>query len=357
VSPVARMAAGAALALLGCHHPADEAAHEAPVAVHCEAPKPVAIDDTVALRGRIQPPPGGDLPIASQVAGRVAVVPVHEGDVIQAGDVVAILDDANTRDALRQAQAAVEQAQATSTSATAALERTKALVARGIAPKQELEEATAKAAESKANVAASAAAADLARRTLGRIAVRSSFAGLVTKVWRGPGALVDGTAATPIVQLAATNALEFVADATGSELLSVHEGDPVRGTLGDGGDFAGTVRVRARSLDPATGLGTVRIAVASSPEGVLIGAYGRAVVTSGHRTDVPTLPSAALRGSVADGAEVAVCAKDKIELRAIKTGWRGDDRFEVVDGLKPDEKIAVDHVLGLENDTPIAEAK
>jgi RND family efflux transporter MFP subunit len=349
---------GVACALAwGCQKPVVEAEHEEPVAVHCEGAKPEGVDDTIALRGRVAPPPGADLPVASQVGGRVAEVPVHEGDVIQAGDVVAVLDGANSRDVLRQAEAAVAQAQATVANADATLARTKALVGRGIAPKQELEDATAKAAEARANIAAQVAAADLARRTLGRIVVRSSFAGVVTRVWRGAGALVDGTAATPIAQLAATSALEFVADATEAELAGVHEGDAARGTFNEGGDFEGVVRVRARALDPATGLGTVRIAIAKADVGALMGAYGRAVVTSRHRDGVPTLPSAALRGAIADGAEVAVCNGGRVEIRTVQTGWRGDERFELVSGLKPGEKVAVDHVLGLEDDTPIAEAK
>jgi RND family efflux transporter MFP subunit len=349
----------AALALVACKHAGDEAEHEAPVAVHCEATKAQSVDDTVTLRGRIQPPPGGDLPVASQVAGRVASVAVHEGDVIKAGDVVAILDDANTRDALRQAEAAVAQTQASEANAETTLARTKALVGRGIAPKQELDDAIAKSGEAKANVAAAIAAADLARRTLGRVAVRSSFAGVVTKLWRGPGALVDGTAATPIAQLAATSAIELSADATGRELAAVHEGDVVHGSLGLGeaGDLEGTVRVRARALDPATGLGTVRIALTKAPDGVPIGAYARAVLVVAHRDGVATLPASALRGAIADGAEVAVCKDGKIELREVKVGWRDDERFEVAEGVKPDERVAVDHVLGLEDGTAITEAK
>jgi multidrug efflux pump subunit AcrA (membrane-fusion protein) len=117
------------------------------------------------------------------------------------------------------------------------------------------------------------------------------------------------------------------------------------------------VRVRARALDPATGLGTVRVAVTKAPDGVLIGTFGRAVLQTGHRDNVPTLPSAALRGAVADGAEVAVCKDGKASLRPVKVGWRSEERFEVTDGVKPDEKVAIDHVLGLEDETPIAEAK
>jgi RND family efflux transporter MFP subunit len=350
-----------ALVLLGasaCHRgEAAEADHAGPVAVHCEAPKAQAVDDTLALRGRLQPPPGGDLPVASQVAGRIAQVSVHEGDVIRNGDVVATVDDANTRDALHQAEAAVAQAQAADANASATFERTKALVARGIAAKQELDDALAKSGEAKANVAAANAAADLARRTLGRVAIRSSFAGVVTKVWRGPGALVDGTAATPVVQLAATNALEFVADVTGEELARISEGNPVHGTLGDGGDFEGTVRIRARSLDPATGLGSLRVTLTKAPDGTPIGGYGRAIVVVGHKPDARTLPATALRGAVADGAEVAVCKGGKVELRTLKVGWRDDERFEVTAGLEDGERVATDHVLGLDDGTAITETK
>jgi HlyD family secretion protein len=346
-----------AWAMIGCHGGSKEVERETPIAIHCEAIAPRAIDETVTLRGRVQLPPGGDLPVASQVPGRVARVPVNEGDVLRLGDVVAVLDDANTRDSLRQAEASIDQARAAEANAAATLTRTKALVARGIAPAQELEDTTAKAQEAKANVAAMIAAGDLARRTLGRVAVRATFAGVVTKVWRGPGALVDGTAATPIVQVAASDVIEFAADATSAELANVHEGDAVKGSVGRGGDFEGVVRVRSRALDPATGLGVARITITKSASTSIIGAYGRAVVTSAHRDDVPTLPASALRGAVADGAEVAVCAKNKIEVRAVKIGWRDDERFEVLEGVKPGEKVAVDHVLGLENDTPFEEAK
>jgi RND family efflux transporter MFP subunit len=344
------------LALGACHgSAADSIESRTPLRVRCEAPRTQAIDETVALRGRIQPPPGGDLPVASQVAGRLAQVAVREGEVVRQGDVIATVDDANTRDILRQADAALAQAQATAANAKATLERTRALVARGIAARQELDDATGKAAEAQAGVASSVAAADLARRTLGRVVIRSTFAGLVTRVWRGAGALVDGTAAMPVVQLAATTAAEFVADATGPDLVRVKEGDVVHGTLTDGAAFTGAVITRARALDPATGLGAVRIAVSKLDDTVPIGAYGRVVVQVDHREAVRTLPASALRGAVSDGAEVAVCKDGKIEIRAVHVGWRDDDRFEV-DSLTDVEHVAVEHVLGLQDGMAIDEA-
>lgn len=352
-----RLAAFLLVAAAACKHPEAES-EPAPVVVRCVSAKAEPLDETLSLRGRVEPPPGGDLPVASQVSGRVVSVSVHEGQRVSMGDVVATVDGAASADALRQADAAVAQAKAAQANADATLERTKALVARGVAAKQEQDDAVARADAAKAGVAAAEAAADQARRTLGRVQVRSSFEGVVTRVWRGAGALVDGTAATPIVQLAAQTSAEFVADATERELLRVAEGQAVTGTLASGGGaFTGAVRARSTALDPVTGLGTVRVSIREPEAAAFIGAFGRVVITTRHRDAVPLLPSAALRGAVADGAEVAVCKDGKAALRKLDVGFRDDVHFEVKGGLAPDEHVAVDHVLGLEDGTPIEEAK
>lgn len=347
--------------LVACHRGGgtsdEEESPPPPVLVHCVAPHPEAIDETVVLRGRLAPPPGGDLPVASQVQGRVVEVAVHEGQRITKGALVASIDDAPSRDVTRQAEAALAQAQASEANAKATMDRTNALVARGIAARQEQDDAVARAEAARASVTSAEAALDTARRTLGRVQVHSSFDGVVTRVWRGPGALVDGTAATPIVQLAASNAVELVADATERDLALVRAGAVARGAIdATGVTFDAVVRTASTALDPATGLGAVRLAIAGDAPGP-IGAFARVVVTTQHRDGVPVLPSTALRGAIADGAEVAVCAGDKVTIRAVKVGWRDDARFEVKDGVAANERVAIDHVLGLDDGTSIREAK
>jgi RND family efflux transporter MFP subunit len=344
--------------LSGCHK---ETATEEPtpkVTVHCVAPHIEAIDETIALRGRLAAPPGGDLPVASQVPGRVTRVDVHEGQRISKGDLVARVDEAASRDAVRQAEAAVTQAEAAEVNAGATLERVKVLVTKGIAAKQELDDARAREDSARATVSAAQASADLARRTLGRVLIYSSFDGVVTRVWRGPGAIVDGTAATPIVQLAAAGAVEFVADATDRDLAAIAEGQAARIELSMGGPAVeGSVRARSTALDPMTGLGMARISIGNTEGTYPIGAFGRAVIATRHRDAVAVLPATALRGAVSDGAEVALCKGGKAELREVKVGWRDEMRFEPVDGVGSADFVAVDHVLGLDDGTELIEAK
>jgi HlyD family secretion protein len=340
-----------------CHRQVEE--HEAPipVPVHCTPAARSAVDVTETLRGRVAAPPGGDLPVASQVGGRVVEVLVHEGDRIVAGTVVATIDDSATRDALRQADAALAQARSAAANADTTLARTRQLVAKGIAAKQELDDAIARADQAHSAVNSSAAGSDIARRTLGRVQVRSTFDGVVTRIWRGVGALVDGTAATPIAQLAATTLTELDADATERQLVGVSAGQAARIVLTTGGEpIAGTVRARSTALDPATGLGLVRIAIEPKTP-VLLGVFGTATVKIGERRDVLVVPAAALRGAAGDGAEIAICKDGKAEVRTVGIGWRDDQRVELTTGAAEGERVAIDHVMGLDTGSPIVEER
>lgn len=347
-----------AIFAFGCSRHTEDKEHDVPVEVHCVHPAADAVEETVLLRGRIAPPPGGDLSVASQVAGRVAQVSVKEGDRIGPGDPLATIEDSPSRDAVRQAEAQLAQAHAAEVNTTLTLERTRALVARGIAAKQELEDALAKAEAAKASTAGAAASVDLARRTLGRVIVRSTFSGTVTRIFRGAGALVDGTPGTPILQIAATSGAEFVADATDRELAAIREGQVVQGTLANTPEpIRGSVRARPSAVDPTTGIGVVRITLEAVPAGIPLGSFGRVTVALGRREGVLTVPLAAVRGAQGDGSEVVVCADGKAEVRPVHTGFRDAKRVELRDGVGAEDHVAIDHVLGLESGTPLREAK
>jgi RND family efflux transporter MFP subunit len=363
------------------------------VDARCAKLERVGIDEVVTLRGRTAPPPGGDLPVAPQVPGRVIEVRVHEGDHVARGAVLAVMDDLAPRAASKEADAALARARAADVQAQAALARAEDLAGRGISSTKDVEDALSRAASAHAEVVAGEAALRLASGTLGRTEVRSQFDGVVTKVWRGAGALVDGTAATPVVQIASTGAIEFVADSTERDLAPLREGQKAEITLSlHGVRLVGTVLARARALDTATGLGAVRIAIEGpAPEeakddevkkddakgdtkkaeeakdekaareatlaAVTLGAFGKVTIGVGHRDGVLVVPPSALRGAAADGAEVAVCKGDKIEIRAVHVGYRDAERIEIASGLEQGEQVATAHVLGLEDGTKLADPK
>lgn len=346
----------AALALLlACHHDVETQGAE-PVAVRCVSPARQSIDEKMSLRGRVTTPPGGNLSVASLVGGHIVDVLVREGQNVAPGAVVAVVDGVASRDALLQAEAMLAQARAASVNADATLARTKALVERGIAAKQELEDAQAKADAAKAGVSAAIATADIARRTLGRVQVRAGVPGIVTRIDRGKGALVDGTPGTPIIELAASSRLDFVAAATERELAGLRIGQAASAQLlGNHETLSGTISMLPSALDPQTGLGTIRVALDLPEAAVPIGAFGVISVSTDHRANVLVLPEAALRGAIVDGAEIVVCKGGKAEVRTIQVGFHNDRIIEVLGGVTEQERVAVDHVLGLATDTPIRE--
>ena len=342
------------LTMLSCHKASTEHEAEA-VVVRCLRGEARDVSDATTLRGRVTTPPGGDVAVAPQVAGRLNSVNVREGQRVAAGDVLATVEGTAPRASLQQAEAGLAQVEANEANARATLDRVKALVARGIAAKQELDDAQTRASALKADADAARATVDLARRTLGRAEVRSSVAGVVTRVWRGPGTLVDGTPATPVVQIAATSVVEFAADATVRELATIDVGEGARTSLVTGAAFDGAVLARSTALDPVTGLGIVRVSV-EQPSNVVIGTFGTTIVRGAPRNGVLTFPLAVLRGAIADGAEVVICKADKAEVRRVGVGWRDAERVELQD-VTADEHVAVDHVLGLEDGQSIKEAQ
>jgi HlyD family secretion protein len=74
-------------------------------------PLPASI---VPLSGRIE---GDDSAVSPKTSGRILEIRVREGDRVSTGDIIAVLDDAQLRARIEQAQAEVQQAQAKARSA------------------------------------------------------------------------------------------------------------------------------------------------------------------------------------------------------------------------------------------------
>jgi RND family efflux transporter MFP subunit len=334
--------------------PSEEVAPSIAVDAKCVAASAESMVDQMVIYGRTAPPPGGELAIASQVPGLVTQLLVREGAVVTQGQVVARIDSASAEDSVRQSEALRAQARAVEANSALTRERVRALVSSGIASKQEQEDPKAHAEEAAAAAGAAAAGLDVARRQLSRTVVRSSFNGTISRLFRGVGALVDGTQATPIAQITAASGVEFLAEVSAVQLAKLKEGQAAEGVLAETSNgFHATLRMRAPALDPATGLGWVRFSLRDLPDHAPIGSFGRIVVEIATHKGVTVVPLTALRGAVSDGSEVVICKDGKAELRAVTTGIRDPNKIEILEGLAVGEQIATEHVLGLESGTPL----
>jgi RND family efflux transporter MFP subunit len=341
-----------------CRH-APEAEDEdkpAPAAVTCRPAAGATIDDLVDVTGVIAPPPKLDAVVSSPVSGRVAQVLVDEGDRVAAGALLAVVEDPALGAGSLEARAAVESAQAQRAAADQEVARQDRLVASGIGARKDLDDARAKQATAAADLAAASARAGLAGAQLARREIRAPRAGVVLHLQRKVGESVDGTAATPIAEIADLSVLELHAQAPPAALRPLRDGmHATVQVLGSSAPIAGTVVRVAPAVDPATLLGVVRIALASTEGttvGIPVGTSATGRISIGQRQGV-RVPASALRRSLIGEDEVVVCEGGTAHVRKVEIGSRGDQGVEIKDGLKAGEQVVVDHVLGLQDEQPL----
>lgn len=348
-----------ATAAAGCHRAEPEAAppHRT---VRCAPAQVGTVADEVELRGTIGPPPNREAQVAAQVPGRLRDVLVREGDAVVAGQEVARLDTGPLTDEVEQAEAARAKVVAERKNADATRERTQRVFEHGIAARQEVDDAVTRAETAAAAEGEASAAARRARRQLDRAVVRSPLNGVVIRVMRRPGELVDGTPATPVLDIADPSRLELVADATAPDLVRMEKGQSAVVTVAalPGPAWRGVVVALSPAVDPATGLGVVRIALdGAAGKRPPIGLVGIARITVGASRAAVMIPAVAVRLGAGAQAEVIVCGGDGVaHVRNVSRGVRRADDEEV-QGVRAGETVAVDPVIGLGDGEPIEIAR
>jgi RND family efflux transporter MFP subunit len=214
--------------------------------------------------------------ISAQVVGRIQQVLVHEGDNVQAGQTLAILDDATLRSASDQAQAGVKAAenqqaaaQAEASLAASTLDRYKQLQAEKSVSPQEMDEVTRRAEAARSRVDAVRAQTDAAkaqgsgaRSMLSYTRLRAPFAGVVTARMADPGTMA--APGVPLLQVDSNGLLQLQATIDESAIGSIRKGMKTSIVI-DGapnGEISGTVAEIVPAADPSSHSFLVKIDLA-----------------------------------------------------------------------------------------------
>src|SRR5438093_11571923 len=123
---------------LACAHAEDAPADHA-VSVRTARVESGTITEWIRLYGRIAPPPDRDATLSLLVAGLLLAVPVREGQSVSTGEILARVEGAPLDDALRAAEAAQRRAEAEAAFRRSAAARTRTLVDKGVASRQDAE--------------------------------------------------------------------------------------------------------------------------------------------------------------------------------------------------------------------------
>jgi len=313
--------AAVALLVASCGSSSADEGEPGPVRVTCTAARMTPVRDVRSMRGTVVAAPGHDAILSPQVVGRVESIAVREGDAVHVGDVVARIERQPLADALVQSQSTLHQAETAAHFADVRLTRVTDLASRGINSQRDIDDATQARDDALAQLASARAEVSVSRRNVGRAELRSPIDGVVIRVMRRAGELVDGTPATPVLEIADPEALELVASAAPEDLVVLHSGAPahVHFEALPGRDFTGHIVAVTPAVDPATGVGSVRLVLDEAGTDPPFGLFGQVEVeVAAHSALV--VPETAVRGGGGTRLEVVVCNGATATVHEVELG-------------------------------------
>jgi RND family efflux transporter MFP subunit len=309
-----------------------------------------------------------EAPILARAEGFVLRRYVDIGDRVTPGQLMAEVDAPDLDQQVRQAQAAVEQAQADLARSDAALEQGKAnesiakltatrwdnLVKRGAVSKQDNDQNQAQYQAQAANVKALERAVDAAKGNIaamqanvgrlsemqGYLKVRAPFAGVVTLRNVDVGTLVN-TGSTMLFRIAQTNLLRTYLNVPQSSASDVHVGQMASLATPELPErkFSGAVTRTANAMDPASRTLLVEVQV-PNPEGKLLPGMYVEVDLHLPRKDPPLLLPSDTLSVRPEGTMVAVLGSDNaVHFQRVVIGRDYGSDIEILSGLRAGQRV------------------
>ena len=325
-----------------------------PLSVETAPVRTVDLDPRVAVTGYLRPARKSTLRF--ELAGRVVARRVEAGQRVEAGEVLLTLDDGDYRDALREAQAQLEQARAAVARDRRLLEyltRNRELQERELARLQRLgkeslsSQSKRDAAQQRllqlqadeerlrfdvttaaARLALREAALSRARRNLARTRMKAPYDGVVNAVFVEAGDYVSPAAAA--VELVQLDPLDLFLTTGGEPAAALRQGQEVTVEVGER-RIEGRVVAVQRNPDPRTFTHEVRIRLAGA--GLRPGQPARALLPLPPLRNVRVVPVSAI---LRDGGQsyVFLVEEGRLRRQAVVPGRREGDLQVIRRGLE-----------------------
>jgi membrane fusion protein, multidrug efflux system len=324
------------------------AAARAPVAVRVAE---VMQDSMPILRRTIGwVEPIATVEIKSRIASVIMEQQATDGEFVNKGDVLFVLDDREAKAAIARDEAAMAQHQAEVERARADLERTKTLVAKQTASKQTLDQAIADSLAAEAAVAADKAVLLADRLTLSYTTIVAPIAGRLGAVAVTPGNLVAENGDVALVTITQMQPIRV------SFSLPDRDIDALRTALAQYPPAPVKVFVKGEktprakghlsfidsSVDVASGTITAKAEFANDNLALWPGQYFDVELELGLQAEAAIIPTVALQVGQ-DGLFVFVITPDnKAEMRKVTVIANAGDKSAVSSGLQPGERVVVD---------------
>lgn len=344
-----------ALSALAACHSAEEPKGAGPTPVRVRALAPEANAGRGASRFSATVEPDKKVDLSFKVGGyvqRLAEVKtakgtrtIQEGDWVDKGTVLAVIqqDDYGARAA--GAQASVAEATASLKQAQLDYDRMSKLLAARAVPQADVDNAKAKLEVTEAQVKAARAHLGEASVSLADTTLKAPFSGVVLRRSVEVGQLASP--GTPGFVLADTRTMKVVFGAPDAMLKKLHMGDEVAIRIEAlGKALTGTISRIAPSADSKSRAFDVQASIANQDDQVKVGMIASlAIGDAATSAEVLPLPLTAVVRSPNDPRGFAVYVvqgapgNETAHLREVKLGEVTGNAVVVTDGLKPGERV------------------
>ncbi len=313
--------------------------------------------------------------VSSKVTGKVVKVMLEEGQRVEAGQVIALLDDANWRATLAQSKAQLDQAEANVASTQTAFDDAKPIFERAEKQKvaavisaQSFDESRAQYDVAHHNLliaqrglAAARAGVEVAQHNLEDTVIRAPFAGIVTEKTAQPGEMVSpisaggGFTRTGIGTIVDMDSLEVEVDVSENFINRVRPQQPVTIKLNayPDWDIPGSVIATIPTADRAKATVKVRIAIKPRDPRIIPEMGARVAFLSdnepaavggsgGEKSPAPgvLIPADAITTS-GNASIVFVVHGATVERRAVRLGGKTTAGQVVTAGLEAGNTVAL----------------
>jgi RND family efflux transporter MFP subunit len=343
--------AGFSGALSGCSsgHRTEPVASETVSNVSVIVVQKTAVPDWLEAVGTVQAAQNSQ--VSSQMMGNIMEIRAHEGDRVQNGQVLAIIDDAQPRSVVDQATAAlaasekeVSAADSNFALADATLKRYQQLYSKKSVSPQEFDEIKARyqSAEARRDMARAGqsqanAALTQARTALGYTRIRAPFTGAVTEKKADTGTLASPGMPIFTVEDMRSYRLETQIDESDIRFVQVGQAAPVTIDALGNIQLAGKVVQIVPAADPASHSFLVKVELPADTR-LRSGLFGRAHFPRGERVAIVVPRTCVVERGQLQGV-YALGANELAELRYVTLGKSVGEKIEVLSGLQDGDKV------------------
>lgn len=305
-----------------------------------------SLEDRLSLSGSLES--ANKAVISPKVAGRVARILVENGNQVQSGQPLVLLDNQAYQNQLAAAQATLKKAEANLEATRTNHQRIKQMYQGGVVSQKDFDDIEAGLKAAEADASSAAAAASIASEDLANTTITSPIPGMVANRQVNLGQMISP--GLSVMDIEDISSIYIVVNVNQDDIGRIAAGEKAEVLVDPYVDrlFPGTVEVVNPSANPYARVFQAKVKV-DNQEGLLRpGMFARVVIQAGEAKEAVTIPQIALAGQN-ERYYVFVLEGDRVRRQTVTIGGVQNGTIEIRTGLTQGQKVVVTNVNKLKD--------